>query len=184
MPIRNHAISIIGIVLAGGKSTRMGTDKAKLMWQGKPLLDHSIAKLIATGATQIWVSGNYPGYPCIPDQTPFAGPGRALSNILRKLPADSSGALIAPIDMPLLPVAALHELINHPHGAFFCTQPLPAYFPNRAPSSNVDSVYAIHNELGTRELELPIQWQPYMQNINTPDHWKLILTNEMDNNRG
>ncbi len=33
---------ITGIVLAGGKSSRMGTDKSLIVWKGKTLLEHAI----------------------------------------------------------------------------------------------------------------------------------------------
>jgi hypothetical protein len=36
---------VAGYVLAGGRSSRMGTDKALLELAGKPLIEHAVAKL-------------------------------------------------------------------------------------------------------------------------------------------
>ncbi|MGK5082191.1 NTP transferase domain-containing protein, partial [Bdellovibrionota bacterium FG-1] len=51
---------IIGVVLAGGRSTRMGQDKAQLMWGAERLLDRQIrvlAEALQCGRDSIWVSG-------------------------------------------------------------------------------------------------------------------------------
>jgi molybdenum cofactor guanylyltransferase len=37
--------SILGVVLAGGRSTRMGTEKALIEFGGKPLIAHAVARL-------------------------------------------------------------------------------------------------------------------------------------------
>ena len=50
-------MSITGIVLAGGLSTRMGRDKALLPWQGRTLLEHMRGLLMQAGAREVWVSG-------------------------------------------------------------------------------------------------------------------------------
>lgn len=172
--------SLTGIVLAGGKSSRMGTDKAHLNWHGDTLLNHMLARLRASGAEHLLISGDQPGYPCITDSTPFAGPGCALQNVLSRLPSSSAGALIVPVDMPLLPVAALRELSRYPEGAYFSGHPLPAYLPNIIPNRKVDRVYAIHTALGTQAIDLPHQWQSYMQNINTPEQWQCLYTINID----
>lgn len=38
-------MSRLGAVIAGGRSSRFGSDKAEAIWQGRPLIDHAIAAL-------------------------------------------------------------------------------------------------------------------------------------------
>ncbi len=45
-----------GLLLAGGRSQRMGRDKATLDWQGRPLGEHQAATLAATGAWPLQLS--------------------------------------------------------------------------------------------------------------------------------
>ena len=71
-----------GIILAGGKSSRMNyQDKAWMSYDGEPLIHHAI-KRISSQVSQILVSTNNADsrydklpYPCIPDlNTNFDGP--------------------------------------------------------------------------------------------------------------
>lgn len=67
-----------GVVLAGGKSTRMGQDKALLEVDGKPLLLHAIEKLKAH-ARELLVIGDPRKYghiwpAVLPDEIPGLGP--------------------------------------------------------------------------------------------------------------
>lgn len=45
-----------GLLLAGGRSRRMGRDKATLDWQGRPLGEHQAATLVAVGAWPLYLS--------------------------------------------------------------------------------------------------------------------------------
>jgi len=45
------------VLLAGGKSTRMGTDKAGVLIQGEPLWRRQLATLRALGPDEIFISG-------------------------------------------------------------------------------------------------------------------------------
>lgn len=45
------------IILAGGKSQRMGTDKARLFWEGKPLLHHLVDRFQGAGMKVVVAGG-------------------------------------------------------------------------------------------------------------------------------
>ncbi len=69
---------ITGFVMAGGKSSRMGTDKASLSLNGKTLLEHALAtvrqitkEVFILGSSQLY--GNY-GAEVIEDIFPGCGP--------------------------------------------------------------------------------------------------------------
>lgn len=54
-------MGLTGIILAGGKSSRMGQDKAFLDFQGKKLIEYSI-DLLKPLCSQLLISVNQPGY--------------------------------------------------------------------------------------------------------------------------
>src|SRR5260221_8153176 len=69
---------ITGFVLAGGKSSRMGTDKAALSLNGRPLLDHALAT-VRQVTNEVFILGSsqlYLGYgsEVIEDIFPGCGP--------------------------------------------------------------------------------------------------------------
>ncbi|SRR5881296_2710185 len=88
-------IPVNGFILAGGKSSRMGRDKALLDWHGLTLVSHMIHLLeAATDAVQ--VVGRDP----LPDRVPGRGP---LSGIATALEVSSTDAnLILAVDLPFL----------------------------------------------------------------------------------
>ena len=51
-------MSIHAYILAGGKSSRMGTDKASMIFKGKPLIAHTIDLLKSVGVKYTIVSSN------------------------------------------------------------------------------------------------------------------------------
>ena len=61
-------------VLAGGKSLRMGQNKAQLSLEGRTLLDRSVELLKSAGAEPVLISGLVDGYKSIPDLLPHSGP--------------------------------------------------------------------------------------------------------------
>lgn len=70
---------LTGVVLAGGRSRRMGRDKARLLLQGEPLIARAVRRLQAA-ARWVMVVAAWPatyafvGVPCIPDIEPDQGP--------------------------------------------------------------------------------------------------------------
>ena len=76
------------VILAGGNSRRMGTDKALLVLQGRPLID-TIVDRVRLLTDEIWISANDPfkyqflGLPVIEDVYPGQGPLAGLHSGMR-----------------------------------------------------------------------------------------------------
>lgn len=103
----------LGIVLAGGKSRRMGNDKAWLPFFGQPLLRH-VAGTLANVTGEILVSGRDPsafGFdaPWLPDDEPNLGPAGAVLTVLR---ATGRPCLVVSCDLPFLDEATLFRLLT------------------------------------------------------------------------
>jgi molybdopterin-guanine dinucleotide biosynthesis protein A len=58
-PIGNPVFS--ALLLAGGKSTRMGQDKATVLLDGQPLWQRQVATLAAMGPLEVFISGKAAG---------------------------------------------------------------------------------------------------------------------------
>jgi molybdenum cofactor guanylyltransferase len=83
---------VIGAILAGGRSSRFGTDKAQHLWRGKTLLEW--AKLGLSDCKEIHVIGGASN----PDPEPYQG---ALAGLVRALELGNRVAVTA-CDMPNL----------------------------------------------------------------------------------
>ena len=46
-------MTVAGVLLAGGRSSRMGRDKAGLDWHGEPLVVHVANRLLTVAATVV-----------------------------------------------------------------------------------------------------------------------------------
>jgi len=99
-----------GVVLAGGKSLRMGRDKAGLAFRGRSLLDHMLDLLAQGGVHPSIVSGQYADYPCVPDAFPDGGPIAGMLAVAEALPGRR--LLFVPIDMPLLDPRLIRRLLT------------------------------------------------------------------------
>ena len=126
-------MSLSGLILAGGNSTRMGEDKASLELAGKSLLEHGSTLLEAVGCQDIMVSSNtVPG--ALKDRFsgygPVAGIEAALHHLLEQ---GISGTLVViPIDMVLLKPGTLSQLLQGAQSEeiqCFEGQPLPIAIP-------------------------------------------------------
>jgi molybdopterin-guanine dinucleotide biosynthesis protein A len=102
-------VQCIGVVLAGGQSSRMGRDKALLPWQGRPLIEHQMAVLKAAGVDAVRISGERPDYRGIADPVTHAGPLGGIAGIAAS--CDDAQLLVIPVDMPRLQPALLQRLL-------------------------------------------------------------------------
>jgi molybdopterin-guanine dinucleotide biosynthesis protein A len=108
------AAPAVGFVAAGGRSRRMGRDKALLAWDGATLLDHAVARLQACGLEVHLLSGAEPRYadrglPVHVDVVAERGPLAGLLTAL--LAVDAGAVLLLAVDVPFVPVALLRELL-------------------------------------------------------------------------
>ena len=113
--MQNKQIDCLGIVLAGGLSSRMGQDKSLLTrMQTSPtsavnMLDFSKKLLTDSGIEHVVISGDNHQ---IPDRIPQAGPVGGIYSVLSSYPEhlQPNALLILPVDLPLMTAAALTEL--------------------------------------------------------------------------
>jgi molybdenum cofactor guanylyltransferase len=162
-----------GVVLAGGKSSRMGTDKADLVLKNKTLLQSACDLLKDAGAKNILVSRNvansvkssryhspshYLSHQYVKDIYPNNGP---LGGIYSTLLATECDLLITAVDMPLLTSSLLSAIVQ-------ATQLNSA--ENVPKQLNQSQTYAWHFE----NEPLPL----YIRNTDSvKNHLKQILTN-------
>jgi len=172
-----NTLNIAGVVLAGGRSSRMGRDKAFLDFGGKPLIDHMMELLRDVALKDVYVSGNIEGYPSIPDTQSFNGPACAIADVMAHL-TGYDGVLFVPVDMPILSVGVLEALMQNKAGGYFEEWPLPAFITQPCVVENAYSVQKLLDEQGVTPLEIPAQYKAEMQNFNTPEDWKKVTQNE------
>jgi molybdopterin-guanine dinucleotide biosynthesis protein A len=102
-----------GYVLAGGKSSRMGRDKALIELAGKPLLSHAVKKLRRV-CMDVRVLGGNPEFaayaPIVPDLHSDCGPLGGMEAALTH--SVFNWNLFMPVDMPFLPSAFLHQWVE------------------------------------------------------------------------
>lgn len=143
-PVRQAAL------LAGGRSLRMGRDKAFLPYRGQPLWRHQAETLRRCGVTRwllacrreqglaeeaaAWSAGHGLELEVVPDP-PEPG-GGALGALARCLRAGGSGLLVLTVDMPLVDAALLEPLWPAPGedaGRFWQgesgIEPFPGFYP-------------------------------------------------------
>ena len=127
MPNKN----VTGFVLAGGKSTRMGSDKAALPLDGRTLLEHALATLgqvcrevVILGPRQLY--GNY-GAAVVEDIFPGCGPLSGIHAALSHTGTEFN--LIIAVDTPFLSAEFLSFIAERAvsSGAVVCTPEIGGY---------------------------------------------------------
>lgn len=102
-----------GFVLAGGRSSRMGADKALIQLSAKPLIAHALYILHQAGLPVAIAGAHSPlaaFAPVVPDSDPGQGP---LGGICAALASTAARwAVFLPVDLPLLPAALVTYLLR------------------------------------------------------------------------
>ncbi|GEM_PF-3277350 len=141
----------VALILAGGKSSRMGTDKATLEYRGKQFLEISL-RLATTICPEIHILGRdlisgkngkmeippgvFPGDTHThPDKCPFCGPLFSIADFITSHNLYSGTFVLLSVDMPAMETVTLKELIHqaeesHANWVFFETTERTHYFPS------------------------------------------------------
>lgn len=175
---------IFGVVLAGGKSTRMGQDKFKLMLpeSNRSLLDHAKALLESANVDKVLVSGN--GFD-IADKYQYIGPIGGIASSMQYLKeknAQAEGCVFIPIDMPMLEPDSIATLFTNGREKnclrCFHDSILPLYVPLSDEMLHQIAMVIRNKEYSLRYLlkllpnaPLPSPPAPQLININTPNEW-------------
>lgn len=107
-------------ILAGGRSRRMGSDKALLTIEGIPLIQRVINAAHNLTDARIIISNSPDNHslflwPLVPDRFPDAGPLGGLATALHH--ATTSHLLLLACDMPNLTLPLLQYLVNQPRAS-------------------------------------------------------------------
>ena len=179
-----------GVVLAGGQSSRMGVDKADLMWHQHTLLQHMLQRLRASLCQHVLISRNH--HQGINDRFKHKGPLAGIDAVLQQLPEHCLLTVI-PVDMPLLESAAIIHLqtyaANTRRSVYYSQSFLPCiivvnnslrtYIEQQLSS---DGSYSIKGMLCFIEAEQLLHPEPNrLCNTNTPQQWDAVI-NTVTNN--
>lgn len=188
------------VILAGGKSSRMGRDKQRLLYGGKTFLAGAVERF-QTAFDTVWVSvGDPDKYPeihaeCIEDLYPGCGPLAGLHAALRA--CRDEGVFLVAADMPFSSPAAAVRMIQLCGESDVCAltdeqgriEPLFAYYKkslaDRAEELLRAGRYKIIGlcdgakvRIVTRQ-ELDGLWQDRMlDNINYPEDYEKLLAEQ------
>ena len=178
---------ITGIILAGGQSKRMGTDKAFLILKGQTFMTHTIAAL-ETVAHKVIIVANDEKYDVfgkerfgdiIPDAGPLSGLYTGLYH------SNTTYNLVLGCDTPLVNEKILQLLLDHIEDAYDAVQfesdghtmPLLAVYNKSCQDKCLELLESGERRLqrsvtsffNTKTVPLAEHLKPYVLNINTPE---------------
>lgn len=162
----------LGAVLAGGQSSRFGSDKALALLHGRPLLDQAIAALSCQCDAVVVVGRSDAPVPVLADwPAPGMGPLAGLAAALRHGAAHGFGeVLVCAVDSVGLGETLAAELSPAP--AYVASQPVIGLWPVTA-LATIEAILAGTGKHSLRALAeatcaRPVQLVTNPANINTP----------------
>lgn len=174
-------MKIAGVILSGGQSSRMGTDKSQLKIRDITLIEHTKQLLIDSGVTDTYVSGKDGIKDIYSGKGPISGIHASL-NFLKSF----DFIVFIPVDMPLLTKEVISEFTTHQH--IQDQQQIVSFEGNNLPlmiknDRNIRSV--LENQIDTNELSIYKLLQnldsktidnsypkEVFTNTNSPNQWK------------
>ncbi len=173
--------SVVGVILAGGKSSRMGSNKVYVKYKNKQLIEHAYLLLKRTGISTIIISGYIEGYKSIEDVQPHLGPIGGIYSVMSSLSEQTENIVFIPVDMPLLKASLLIQLLGYAHdypAVYYESYPLPFVINcNKKTNKILLNMYSqlpkggsmknlLYN-LKAKAIEVPNELSLSFMNINT-----------------
>jgi molybdopterin-guanine dinucleotide biosynthesis protein A len=182
-----YVVNTTGVLLSGGKSLRMGQDKAQIEFRGQTLISWALDFLRLNFAS-VLIAGDRPDLataeiPAIPDLYP----GSALGGLYTGLKsARTDWIFVAPCDMPYPDAKILELLLKHRNGADAVVPRTPQgyepvfalYHKNCLPhmeemlQQGQYRIYDFYQRIKVHYLDwsqMPTGWERSLLNINTPE---------------
>ena len=167
---------LLGAVLAGGRSSRFGSDKAlALMPDGRTLIEHAVAAIAPHVEAVVICGRNAEGLTGLADRpAPDMGPLGGLNAALHFALGEGYDAVLTTgCDMPVYP-AALAEALVGDSAAVLKGQQLAGFWPvtladeldRHLGEENSRSIYGWLDRIGARVVERP---ELVLPNVNRPE---------------
>ena len=158
---------VLGAVLAGGRSSRFGSDKALALLGGRPLLDHAISALEGQCETVVVVGRDEVQDWPEPGRGPLGGLAGALIHAER---SGYDAVLSCAVDSIGLPADLIERFSPAP--AYVASQPVIGLWPIASldaaqailTGDGPASMRAFAERIGARAVQLPSE----PANVNTP----------------
>ena len=200
-------VKAIGVVLAGGRSRRMGADKATLSLEGESLLGRSVRVMREATQGFVVISGEKErGRSALADalwirdtqgsEGEGLGPLEGVRSVIRWLMSEQGSAidgtilLVAPVDTPLVTSHILKRLFFALHDAQ--TQSVAHYSHHVLPLAlrlqgagrvtcetleSLSSFRELVSKVPTLELTPDEETRTRLFNVNTPEDWENLRKN-------
>ena len=190
-------MDLIAVILAGGRSSRMGRDKALLELNEQKFIDHLVQEL--SGCCKVMISAahqdDYAGYgvPVIADETKGIGPIEGIRQALRS--SVSEYVFVCAVDTPFVRkemIQYLAEFISsdydafvfrdgdriHPHIGIYSRAALPAI--EEMIGEKQYRLTKLLSRIRTKYVDIGTSCfdRKVLRNINTPDDYLAILNQD------
>jgi len=142
-------MNLAGVILAGGKSTRMGRDKSKLTINNKTLLQQTQYILSSAGIKDVYISGAQGIIDTYDNKGPLAG----ISSCLQRL-NKYDYIFFTPVDMPLINKYVVLKLISEKNlnATYFKNHFLPLIIKNNLINRKIITQQLDNNKLSIRNM--------------------------------
>lgn len=193
-----------GIILAGGKSSRMGQDKAMLSLNGKPMIQH-VSEMMRGICDEIIIASNNPehehyGDLRVADQWKDVGPLAGIQAGLQA--AQHENCFVISCDTPFVTIEVLSTLASHSknHSIIVARnndriQPLIGVYTKRVlhkitaylnQDTSDRSLRTLLEQSDAHIVDFTEAFNKAFENINTPEewqHWNILLSETSEQTR-